>query len=68
MKGMSLPDFLPYTEHIIITTSVTMPQSTEISGEQGEAPEAFVRSPMAFEASERPMMATVGPMTTGGIT
>ena len=72
MKGISFPNFFPYTEQAIVTPSVTSPQISATRGSATAAPSASLTppvtiSPTAFPASERPIIATVGPITTAGM-
>ena len=75
IKGISFVIFLPNTEHSITTARVTRPQimhspvcrsiTKEPVAESKAAPP--VRSLIALPARERPIIATVGPMTTAGM-
>ena len=71
MKGISLPLFLPYALQIIVTPSVTRPPRSAAIGDATATPSTLtppvVISPTAFPARESPMIATVGPITTAGI-
>ena len=56
----------------MVTSRAARPHRTVMSGEATAAPSAFttlplMRSETALPASERPMMETVGPMTTTGM-
>ena len=74
MKGISFAIFFPYTEATITAKSVTsahMRQIRELVFIMYAPFESCATLPtasfMAFPASERPIIATVGPITTGGI-
>ena len=73
MKGISFAIFLPYTELITTTRRVTSAQIRHAPAWASimNAPSAFLAaptaSPMAFPERERPMIATVGPITTAGM-
>ena len=72
MKGISLTIFLPYTEQIVTTKRVISPHKRHTSGFAAELPSAsstfpFVISLTAFAARDKPIIETVGPITTAGI-
>ena len=67
INGIILSSFLPYTEHTIVTASVTSPQTIEVY-----ALPVLVKSPsvsqfIALPDSDSPIIATVGPITTAGM-
>ena len=66
MKGIRRIFLLPYADAIIVTARVTRAQIRQTYGEATPVP-LLVISPTAFLASERPMIVTVGPITTVGM-
>ena len=76
INGISFPIFLPYVEQSMTVASVISPQMIAAQGDAammllpsdaGRLTSPFCRSLIALPASDRPMIATVGPITTGGI-
>jgi len=66
MNGISLPARFPYVEQSMVIASVKRPHSKAIC----EFPPStldFIKSATAFPERLRPIIATVGPIITGGI-
>ena len=66
MNGISFPTFFPYVEQSMVTARVKSPQ---IRATYVLPPSTldFIRSPTALPERLSPIIATVGPMMTGGI-
>ena len=67
INGIIFNIFLPYTEQITTVKKVISPQNNEAYKLYVDEVNCFVKSPIALPANDKPIIATVGPIITGGI-